>query len=190
MTQKTLTPREMRRIAEHALGMDEEMSLCHFEEGEHPTGKAGWRLLKTSDAHVKPGSLVIAPEPTVQTEPRPWKKPKSVTIVYGSKNETLDLVAKECDAVFWSRSAMEKFVLDYYLPLKPPLEFLALYSRVMGLTNDGTTLYAITHTYPSIETLLTEDTVFLTEKGPVTEERFIGEAMRLFSEQFLPPASA
>lgn len=175
MQQTKLTPREMRRIAEHALGLSREMSLCFLEAHESDTGKAGWQLLERNDRRVKPGSAVIEPD-FVPAEGRvPYGKPTSVTIVYGKNDTTRELVSEDCDAVFWSRSAMEKFVLDYYRPLKSPADFLALYSRVMGLVDDGTTLYAITHTYPSIETLVTEaaETRFLTDRGSLTESEFV-----------------
>lgn len=185
---RRLTALRLRQLAETASGWrHRELKLVFLEQGKD-VPSPGYYLLDSKDPRGGKGILVNEPVgPTGQVAgPFPGKM-KYVKVAYGKKKR--DLVADGCDALFWSRPAMEKFVLDYYMPLKTPEEFLALYARVMGLTTNEV-LYGIAHTYPSIDTELTDDTVqFHTERGPVSGSEYLRESVALYQAFMAAPSA-
>ena len=176
MAPTKLTPRELRRIAEHVLGVSEDRRLCYLEDPASGVGKAGWHLLEPDDSRVTAGCLEVGPDELVDSPARgekPRYAPPEYVAIKCPKMEAEELVKGGYDAAFWSRPAMEKFLLAYYLPLKSPEDFALLYQLIMGGIHRGT-LFAILHTFPSIETRRIEaETAFLTDEGIIPEQTML-----------------
>jgi len=177
-----LTPMRLRRLAEEASGLRHRPLRLVFLDKD--VSEADYYLVAADDPRGRDGLPVNANE-TVDETPDAIEGFESVKLKYG-KVSNLE-VATTYDALFWSDAAIEKFLLDYYLPLKPPEEWLKLYLRVMGrLPNDDRTVYGIGHTYPSVDEEITDDRVhFLTDAGPVPEAQYLREAEQLYEAYFL-----
>ena len=184
---RILDARKLRQLAEKASGLRYKDLVLVFREadGDAP---AGWDL-------VDPAVAATLPEPKIRVNGKSqaptaagWGTMKKVHVEYGTIKNDLE---EDCDAVFWSQPAMEKFVLGYYLPLLETKAWRALHARVLGELPNAPTLYGIAHTYPSIERELADGvSTFLTKEGPLSESAFIAESLDFFLAKNGNPAIA
>jgi hypothetical protein len=76
---------------------------------------------------------------------------RSVHILRGTADAPkLEELVDRYDAVFWSESSVEKFVLGYYLPLKSRRDWEILYQLYMRDDLPAPIIYGIAHEYPSV----------------------------------------
>jgi hypothetical protein len=178
---RVLTARRLRRLGEEASGLrDKALRMVFREKGGRG---ADYYLVNPSDDPDGRGL-------PVNSEKDP---PNTIKVVQGMKKVDLEYGnhvernAEELyDALFWSDAAIEKFLIDYYLPILEPLDWLALYLRVTGIIREGKPIYGIGHTYPTVFKLLNDDPVdFLTEDGPVKGQAFLEESVGFFRKRFL-----
>lgn len=101
---------------------------------------------------------------------------------YGPEDSrtTVQLVDRY-DAVFWSEAAFEKFVLGYYLRLKEPKDWWALYLLYLSDHPSLPKIYGIAHEYPSVDFRIGEkDPIsFITSNGVVNVSDFLAEFRHL-----------
>ena len=128
--------RYVRKLAEHLDGLRGETVYHVINEGDKLVPVAEQDLVeKTSLFRVQ----------TPYYKGTSMTPPKEVTATVGETTKTVYPSTTEAvDSLFWTQSAIHKFLLPYYVNVLPPEK----YERLKDLSADST-VYAIGHRYPT-----------------------------------------
>jgi hypothetical protein len=124
---RTISPRELRIAAEAANGLrdDEALTLVYRDKPSPLTGdRRRGVVVRKGPLQADDVDLGIAIEADAEDKKDAMTEPVGVFIDYGKG--LVDLKGYDVDAVFWSESAIDKFVLPYYVSLLNVQDFEAL----------------------------------------------------------------
>jgi len=181
-----ITALRLRQLAEEAYGRENEegyvLTYVPAAKARHPEDR--WRFAKLQTTSTEPQLPIAFPQRPKDPRQPAWGKVDEVLLTYGTKNNVKP--PDGSDALFWTPAAVEKFVLGYYLRLEDPDLWLQLYELVVNNKYVGTTVYAIAHTYPSIDEYVTDGTQFLIDEGWVSETMFFARLAQVREQSRRP----
>lgn len=126
----------LKRVAEAAAGLRDgrrvwfiaDRGFPHALEAFHDEDEADAALARSAGSHVKVGPC-LSPDDHAGRERIEWIKVK-----IEGREQPVEFDPEKIDALFFSRSALDKFFYPYYTALYGPEEAARMYTRYEGAT--------------------------------------------------------